>query len=56
MLKYKNTGVTYNNNNINKILLFYSIILAKLLTYDYAFIYYRTTYSITSKDDKAINN
>ena len=56
MLKYKNTRVTYNNNNINKILLFYSIILIKLFTYDYASIYYRTTYDITSKDNKAINN
>ena len=56
MLKYKNTGVTYINNNINKILLFYSITLAKLLTYNYASIYYKTTYDITSKDNKAINN
>ena len=56
MLKYKNTRVTYNNNNINKILLFYSIILVKLLTYNYASIYYRTTYNITNKDSKAINN
>ena len=56
MLKYKNTGVTYINNNVNGILLFYSIILVKLLTYDYASIYYRTTYNITNKDDKAINN
>ena len=37
-------------------LLFYSIILAKLLTCDYASIYRRTTYDITSKDSKAINN
>ena len=56
MLKYKNTRVTYINNNVNEILLFYSIILAKLLTCDYASIYYRTTYGITSKDGKAINN
>ena len=56
MLKYENTGATYNNNNVNKILLFYSIILVKLLIYDYASIYYRTTYDITSKDSKAINN
>ena len=56
MLKYKNTRVTYNNNNVNKILLFYSIILAKLLTYNYASIYYRIIYDITNKDNKAINN
>ena len=37
-------------------LLFYSITLAKLLTYDYTSIYYRTTYNITNKDSKAINN
>ena len=37
-------------------LLFYSIILAKLLIYDYASIYYRTTYDIINKDNKAINN
>ena len=56
MLKYKNTKATYNNNNINKMLLFYSIILVKLLTYNYASIYYRTTYDIINKDSKAINN
>ena len=56
MLKYKNTKVTYSNNNINKMLLFYSIILVKLLTCDYASIYYKTTYDITNKDSKAINN
>ena len=37
-------------------LLFYSIILVKLLTYNYAFIFYRTTYNIINKDNKAINN
>ena len=37
-------------------LLFYSIILVKLLTYDYASIYYRTTYDIINKDNKTINN
>ena len=56
MPKYKSTKITYNNNNINRILLFYSIILAKLLTYDYASIYYKTTYDIINKDNKAINN
>ena len=56
MPKYKNTGVTYSNNNINEILLFYSIILAKLLTYNYVSIYYKTTYNIINKDNKAINN
>ena len=54
--KYKNTEITYINNNINKILLFYSTILVKLLIYNYASIYYRTTYNITNKDSKAINN
>ena len=56
MLKYKNTRVTYSNNNINEILLFYSITLAKLLIYNYISIYYRITYDITNKDNKAINN
>ena len=56
ILKYKNTRVTYNNNNNNGILLFYSITLAKLLTYDYASIYYKTTYANVNKDNKAINN
>ena len=56
MLKYKNIKVTYNNNNINRMLLFYSIILVKLLTYNYASIYYKTTYDITNKNSKAINN
>ena len=56
MLKYENTRVTYNGNNNNEMLLFYSIILVKLLTYDYASIYYRTTYAIINKDNKAINN
>ena len=37
-------------------LLFYSIILIKLLTYDYASILYRITYDIINKDNKAINN
>ena len=37
-------------------LLFYSIILVNLLTYDYASIYRRTTYNINNKDNKAINN
>ena len=37
-------------------LLFYSTTLAKLLTYNYASIYYKTTYNITNKDSKAINN
>ena len=56
MLKYKNTRVTYNNNNDNRILLFYSIISAKLLTCDYASIYYKTTYANINKGNKAINN
>ena len=37
-------------------LLFYSTTLVKLLTCDYASIYYKTTYDITNKDNKAINN
>ena len=37
-------------------LLLYSIILVKLLTYNYASIYYRNTYAIINKDSKAINN
>ena len=58
MPKYKNTKITYNNNNNNnnEILLFYSIISVNLLTYNYTFIYYKTTYDITNKDNKAINN
>ena len=59
MLKYTNTKITYsnnNNNNNNKILLLYNIILIKILTYNYAFIFYRTTYDIINKDNSAINN
>ena len=37
-------------------LLFYSITLTKLLTYDYASFYYKTTYVNINKDNKTINN
>ena len=37
-------------------LLFYSIILVKLLIYNYASIYYRNTYTTINKDNRAINN
>ena len=55
MSKYINTKVTYINNN-NEMLLFYSIILVKLLIYDRASIYRRITYDFINKDNKAINN
>ena len=37
-------------------LLFYSIILVKLLTYDYVSVYRRITYDIIKNDNKTINN
>ena len=37
-------------------LLFYSITLANLLTYDHASIYRKITYVINNKNNKAINN
>ena len=40
ILKYKITGVTYSDNNNDGILLFYNVILANLLTYNYASGYY----------------
>ena len=37
-------------------LLFYNIVLVNLLTYNYASIYYKTTYEVNSKNNKAIKN
>ena len=56
MLKYEITRVTYSNNNNDRILLFYNVILANLLTYNYASNYYRTTYAIVNKNNRTINN
>ena len=38
------------------LLLFYNVTLVDLLTYDYAPIYYRSTYVSVNREDKAINN